>query len=195
MSRALLITICAASLVGATAQARVKPIKPATATLKTKVSVAKSKPLVEKLHRLTATRPTASARGASAMQGKASAPRPRTATRDLFAKLPATERAQVVQLLTSPRVRTSVEARRAVAAYLVLRTIKGGKGLPLSIADMALLTASKRWSSKRLANLSIVLREAVGIAQAEKVSAGAAFTKALKKYGIYNKYSRGVCPA
>jgi hypothetical protein len=183
----------------AVTQAAVKPTQAAQVTQ----SAAVRKALIEKLYRF-------SARGVSATPKRAFEPKrgavvakvermarpaPRVSLRQTVDRLPKAERTQVVRLLTDRRLATSLEARRAVAAFLVLRGLQGGKGLPLRTGDVVQMMASKRWSAKRLANLAIVLRTAVGIAQAEKISARAAFTKALKQFGIHAKYSRGVCPA
>ncbi len=105
------------------------------------------------------------------------------------------ERRQVKALLKQPRLRSSISARYAVGTYLRLRTLKGGKGLPISVADMKQIVGSKRWTQKRLRNLGRVLALANAIAKKEKVSPKVAFNRALKRMGIYGKYSRGVCGA
>jgi hypothetical protein len=198
-----------ASLVGGPAAAKGKPAAATTVkapAVKTFAPRATQPPvvrraLIEKLYRFSAKGPSATAKRAveprrGVVVAKAyRAPAPRVSLRQTVERLPRAERTQVARLLTDRRLATSIEARRAVAAFLVLRGLQGGKGLPLRTGDVVQMMASKRWSAKRLANLAIVLRTAVGIAQAEKISARSAFTKALKQFGIYGKYSRGVCPA
>jgi hypothetical protein len=112
-----------------------------------------------------------------------------------MSRLSRKERRQVKTLLKAPRVRSSVSARYAVGSFLRLRTLKGGKGLPISVKDMKQIVSSKRWSSKRLRNLGRVLALANAIAKKEKVAPKVAFKRALKRMGIYGKYSRGVCGA
>lgn len=211
----LLSALLLAGLIGAPAAqaAKGKPIvktsvvKTSTASPRAKLNVPKAavarKALIEKLYTFSARGPSAAAKKAVAAQTKRAEAKagtkgqaPRVGLKQTMERLPKAERTQVVKLLlTNPRLATSLEARRTVAAFIVLRGLQGGKGLPLTTNDVVQMMASKRWSPKRLANLAIVLRTAVGIAQAEKIGAGAAFTKALKKFGIYGKYSRGVCPA
>lgn len=112
-----------------------------------------------------------------------------------MSRLSRGERRQVKSLLKQPRVRSSMSARYAVGSYLQLRTLKGGKGLPISVEDMKQIVGSKRWTTKRLRNLGRVLALAKSIAKKEKVSPKVAFNRALKRMGIYGKYSRGVCGA
>ena len=102
------------------------------------------------------------------------------------------DRAQVMGLMMSKRVRSSKTARALIGEYVRLRGLKGGK-LPLSINDLKQMTSSSRWSSKRMGNLAKVLRLANYYAKRDKISGKAAFIKALKAAGIYKKYNSGKC--
>jgi hypothetical protein len=152
---------------------------------------ARGKTSVDAKHSRTAT---AAPRIRSSRSGVRDA-RTRIRVKDALARLPRGERRALIALAASPRVQGSLPVRRAVAAFLVLRALKGGAALPISAADMTQMTGSKRWTARRMANLALVLRAAVGIAQAEGLSANAAFAKALKQYGIHKKFNRGVCGA
>lgn len=110
-------------------------------------------------------------------------------------RLARRDRRQVRSLLAAPRVRSSVSARYAVGAFLMLRAGKGGEKLPLSYADMKQIVGSKRWTTKRLRNLGRVLSLARDISVQEKVSPEVAYARALKRLGIYGKVSRQVCGA
>ena len=212
MSRAFLIPICAlALLVGAGASDARRapklavPVASKTAAApapKVKVSASPSavltrrgalsapKAKVSGTVATRASRPVASARPTTVAR-----PMPRIRVKDALTRLPNGERRQMIALIASPRAQGSVPVRRAVAAYLFLRGLKGGSRLPISVGDLHQMTSSKRWTAKRMQNFAIVLRTAVGIAQAEGLSANAAFQKALKVHGIQKKFNRGVCGA
>lgn len=102
-------------------------------------------------------------------------------------------RARVMKLLASKKLRQNRSARSAVIQYLRLRALKGGRDLPISVSDLELMSRSKSWSPKRMANLSKVLRLARYIAKRDKISPKAAFAKALKAAGVYKKYKSGTC--
>jgi len=208
MTRAILILTCASlALLSGPSEARqsqagtsAKPaaVKPAAAKA-AKVALARATlPKVKAQPARPLTARTATAPKATPVKVSRPEPArvaPRVRVKDVVAKLPGNERKQVSALLQSKAVAASLPVRRAVAAFVVLRGMKGGSQLPISAADMKQMSESKRWTSKRMANLALVLRTAVGIAAAEGISAGAAFQKALKKYGIEKKYNRGVCGA
>ncbi len=107
-------------------------------------------------------------------------------------KLNKKDRAQVMGLMMSKRVRASRSARALIGEYVRLRGVKGAK-LPLSIKDLKQMTSSGRWSSKRMGNLAKVLRLANYYARKDKLSSKAAFVKALKAAGIYKVYNSGKC--
>lgn len=107
---------------------------------------------------------------------------------------PKTRRA-VVSLLSSEAIKARPQAKRMVFQYLRLRSMKGGAGLPLSVADLKFIATSKSWSDKRVSNLSRVLRLARYIAKRDKVSPKEAFRRALKAAGVYKKYASGTCKA
>lgn len=209
MTRAFLTPLCALGLLlgaGASdARPANKPVAPAT-TKTAAAPVAKTKvaapPVAIKRGqppRRALTTPMAIARHQRPAAGAKAIPAvravPRIRVKDALSRLPGGERRQMIALIASPRAQGSVPVRRAVAAYLLLRGLKGGARLPVTIADLQQMTSSKRWSAKRMQNFAIVLRTAVGIAQAEGISANAAFQKALKVYGIQKKFNRGVCGA
>lgn len=204
MSRALIPLCTAALLLGAGASDARRATKQVVAPIaKTTVApVAKPKAMTppvavkrSQAPRRASAPKTAITRGAVAKVTPAMRPMPRIRVKDALARLPNGERRQMIALIASPRAQGSVPVRRAVAAFLLLRGLKGGARLPVTIADLQQMTTSKRWSAKRMQNFAIVLRTAVGIAQAEGISANAAFQKALKAYGIQKKFNRGVCGA
>ena len=117
----------------------------------------------------------------------------RSRVRRSLRRLSRAQRVQVRGLLRHSRVRTSLQARYAVAAYLMLRTTRRGRGMPLSIRDMRQILNSKQWTAKRIANLGRVLTLARRIAKRDKVSAKTAFNRALKRMGVYKKFHSGVC--
>jgi hypothetical protein len=211
MSRAFLIMVCAfLTLLGAgTSEAR----RTVTVSPRAKATAPKAQATVSPALRRSATPRRVLLQAPKSGATKATKPTKATAiakaskaitpvkpivrirVKDALARLPNGERRQMIALIASPRAQGSVPVRRAVAAFLFLRGLKGGTRLPISIADMQQMTGSKRWTAKRMANLAVVLRAAVGIAKAEGLSANAAFQKALKQHGIQKQYNRGVCGA
>jgi hypothetical protein len=110
-----------------------------------------------------------------------------------YSRLPKRDQSAMKKLLDNPRLRTSVPLQRAVAAVMVLRGMKGGHRLPVSLYDLQAMSNSRAWTPKRIANLAKVLRQAAAIAAAEGIGANAAFQKALKVYGIDQKFNKRVC--
>ena len=107
-------------------------------------------------------------------------------------RLSKRDRAQVMGLMMSKRVRSSRSARALIAEYVRLRGARGAM-LPLSIKDLKQMTSSSRWSTRRMGNLAKVLRLANYYARRDKISGKAAFIKALKAAGVYKKYNSGKC--
>lgn len=110
-----------------------------------------------------------------------------------YGRLPKRDQAAMKALLDNPRLRASVPLQRAVAAVMVLRGMKGGQRLPVSLYDLQIMSNSRAWTPRRMANLARVLRQAAAIAAAEGIGANAAFQKALKAYGIDQKFNKRIC--
>ncbi len=202
MSRSFLIPVCALALLlaGASEARRTAKVVAPSASVQAKAPAPKLKSAARaQVAKASPTTPKRSALGPSGARASKATPTarplPRIRVKDALSRLPNGERRQMLTLIASPRTRGSVPVRRAVAAFLLLRGLKGGASLPITVADLQQMTGSKRWTEKRMANFAVVLRTAVGIAQAEGLSANAAFQKALKVHGIQKKYNRGVCGA
>ena len=104
------------------------------------------------------------------------------------------ERAQMMKLMASKRVRGSRQAQQLVAEFIRLKAVSG-KGMPFGVKALSSMTRSSRWSPRRMANLAKVLRLARHIAKRDGVSINKAFGKALKAAGVAKKYSSGRCKA
>lgn len=117
----------------------------------------------------------------------------RTFVRIPLSRLNKRDRAQVMGLMLNKRVRSSRAARALIGEYVRLAARKGTRGLPLGIKDLKQMVTSGRWSSKRMSNLAKVLRLANYLARRDKIGGKAAFNKALKAAGVYNKYYSGKC--
>ena len=111
----------------------------------------------------------------------------------LLARMKRADRRQAASLLRATKVHSSSAARHVVLTYMRLRARRGGRTLPISVTDMGGMVGKRGWSTRRLANLSLVLKQADAIARREKLPARQAFDKALKLNGIYKKFYSGVC--
>jgi hypothetical protein len=116
-------------------------------------------------------------------------------SRTLLSRLRGRDRRAAFRIVATARVRRNPAAQHAVLAYLRLRTMRGGRGLPLKIDHLRALVTRRGWSGRQMANFALVLRQASVIARREGIGARQAFDRALKINGIYNRYYRGRCGA
>jgi hypothetical protein len=116
-------------------------------------------------------------------------------SRALLSRLSGRERKAAFKMIATARVRRNPAAQHAVLAYLKLRTMRGGRHLPLGMSQVRGLVTRRGWNGRQMANFALVLRQASVIAGREGISAKKAFDKALKLNGIYKRYYRGRCGA
>lgn len=116
-------------------------------------------------------------------------------SRAVLKGLRARDKVSAFRVLASRRVRRSPAAQHAVLNYLRLRGMKGGRSLPMTMANLRAMVGRNGWNQRRMANFALVLQQASFIARRERIGAKQAFDKALKINGIYNRYYNSRCGA
>jgi hypothetical protein len=198
MHRALILSICVSLLMLPLAQASRPKAPPPVAPKKTVVTAPVKKAITAAPRTIKPAQAIAKQLQAAnkAVRASVATARPE-ARRPMLTRyvdrLPKRDQGAIRKLLQNPKMRTSVPLQRAVAAVLVLRGLKGGQRLPVSLADLHAMSSSPSWTAKRMQNLAMVLRHAASIAAVEGIGANAAFQKALKAYGIQKKFNQKVC--